>query len=209
MPDSILSAASGNPLLKSPPVIVFSDNFNRGNASLVGQLTPVGAKTWLRFTSGGGSKDFVVSGNAAGGTGDNSRQLMAIDCATGDGILRVTYKGGGANSDILIPFRIAASGPTSNYLVLTVASGKWTLRKVVAGVTTMLVATPVAAVAGQIIEIRLAGASIKVYVDGVLAGSTTETDLQTETRHGIGSIAASSAAPVVLWDDVSFTIPGS
>lgn len=209
MPDVLLGAASGNPLLKTPTVTVFADDFNRGNGTLVGQTTPIGGKVWQRYTSGTGTKDFVISGNAAGGTGDNSRQLMGIDCATGDGILRVTYKGGGANSDIIIPFRIAATGPTSNYLMLTGATGKWTLRKTIAATTTTIGVTPVATAAGQAIEIRLAGSSIKVYVNGVLAGAYTETDLQAETRHGIGSIAASAGAPVVLFDDVSFVIPGT
>jgi hypothetical protein len=134
---------------------------------------------------------------------------MLIDAAAADGVFEVDFAyadTGVSNSSIVTPFRVS---DVANCMMLTVTSSRWTLRKRVSGAFTTIVQSAVTAVAGQRVRIVMAGSSVKVYINGALAIDATDTAHQTRTMHGFGNLALAATAPVVRWDNISFTIPGS
>lgn len=208
MPDILLNTTFNNPLLKTADQIPFEDKFGREDGNLLGSTTDIGGKVWAAISSKAVAASAVISGGKAGivPVASDTLQFAYVEGAA-DGVFEITYAGGsGINSQILLLLR---GSTTSDFLRITTASNKWILRKRVAGVDTTIGTTAVSATPGQRIRVVLAGASVKVYIDGVLLIDVLEPDQKTGIRYGFGAASAANATPVALWDDISFVIPGS
>lgn len=212
MPKVQLNTTFNNPLLKTADQVAFRDTFNRADGVLTGQLTPIGGKAWITRSDGSSAvQSAVVRSNQAGILSDTAGALLlaVIDAATANGVYELDFAyaaAGVTNTQIFIPFRVSTS---NNYLELTVTNGKWTLRKRVSGTYIAITVSAVDAVVGQRIKFVLSGASIRIYINGILAIDVVETDQQANTMFGIGNRILAASAPGLRWDNISFTIPGT
>ena len=208
----LIDATFNNPLLKTADTVVFRDTFNRADAVLTGQNTPIGGKAWATRSDGSSAvQSAVIRSNQAGILSDTAGALLlaVVDAASANGIYELDFAyaaAGVANTQIFIPFRVSTA---NNYLELTVTNGKWTLRKRVSGTYTAITVSAVDAAVGQRIKIVLNGSSIRIYINGVLAIDVVETDQQANTMFGIGNRILAASAPGLRWDNLSFIIPGT
>lgn len=209
MPDILLDTQFNNPLLKTADVVVFKDTFNRADGVLSGQTTPIGGRTWSTRSDGSGANQTVViRDNKAGILSDTAGSLLfgLVDVGTADGIYELDFVSATViNTAIFVPMRVAT---VNDFLQLTVTNGFWTLRKRL-GSYIALGVSQVQAQPGQRLRIVLKGSSIKVYVNGQLALDVVDGDHATRTFFGIGNNSLAASTPAVLWDNISFTIPGS
>lgn len=178
--------ANGNPIV---------DSFNRPNGALTTTETGEG---WSDL--GGGSMSVSVEGSQAKLT-SGSGPSGAVVTATPHGAYGIVL-GDNANGAGLI-FR--ASDP-SNYwkLVAVPAANRFELYKVVGGVTTSMgnTGTGTCCTAGQQAVMGMFGSTIVGWVDGIGKFWFTDTDLVSNTKHGV-LFGSSSAGKIDAFFEAS------
>jgi len=169
-----------------------SDAFNRAdNGSSLGTADVGGAWTAAAGTWG-------IASNKARAFNGGSQSFAYIDAGAADCTVSVTMSGT-LNSGGGICFRFQ---DTSNTWFIDSDSGGPALWKVIAGSYTQVVNGLGSAtlVAGDILSIVLNGSSFDIKKNGTSIYTTTQTQLQTATKHGLRDYGA-----VALMDNFSVT----
>lgn len=174
------------------PNLAIYDTFDRVSyptLGLVGQTSTSG-HTWVVKLN-----NFDVYEEDGAGTSyakgvSNGRNICGFDYGTGDVTLASHHKTVPAGGNSGIALRV---GDGYNNCIIVGAEG---VIKRVGGVETLLATTMTWAgtIPGTNVKVVAAGSSIKVWFDGVLSVDITETDLMSNTFHGIYSRSAADGA---------------
>lgn len=167
--------------------ILRSDTFDRANGSL-GTPSDAGS-SWVEVAN-----TWAINGNQAQYTGGITPGIAALESGQADVLVSAILPIRNANS--CIGARIVDA---SNYLRLNVGTTGLTLRRVTSGVSTDLGSHSVTTNDTARYGIRCVGDQVSITIDGtIVAGPWTETQGQTETRHGLINSGTFSSA---RWDD--------
>jgi hypothetical protein len=177
----------------------FTDSFNRADSAVTLGSTDTG-QAWTAHSGTWG-----ITGNQAYCAVDDAGHNVATFAAAADGTLQVTLvdPAGGSGGAAWLVFRSAADASQFIYLECsTIAPCQ--LYTYDAGVAVALdTGSPVAAGAGDVVEIVLLGTAIEVYVNDVLVIEATSSFQQTATRVGLGTDFGLDGS--VRFDALSFT----
>lgn len=201
--------AQSNEVALVPDLIVIaSDNFNRANDpgttptdGLIGDITPVGTKTWINVLAAGA---WSVVSNAVAATSANRK--AGIDAGVSNCSVAVDIINTAAMSNQGIFFRWVDS---SNFCTAILDPGGIYVQKTIAGVQTN-VAGPlggaIASGADMRLSVVLSGSSVIVKQDGVTKVTTTVADaaVLTATKHGI---MVGGTFSDVTFDNFEVTVP--
>lgn len=179
------------------PLLLFSDNAFADSFTRQDSSTTLGAP-WLALqgTWGilGNTAQVVTASSADSASG--LRDVAAFESGSNNVVVRVTNKTTSAPTGIA--FRITDS---LNFLMFVRTSAGYKLYRVVAGASTELGISQIAAAAGDVLQVTAFGPSITVAVNGGTPASVTDTYNQTATKHGL--VARSYTGS--LFDDFSIT----
>lgn len=167
---------------------VVRDSFNRADNS----VTPGNADSGQAWVTQGASvfgiqSNQLKSGSAASG-------YAYIDSGLSDCEVTIKYVTMFTAQRLLLRWV-----DVNNEVYLDTSTSTAGLTKRVAGTTTSLGSFPMAA--GDTVRVVMAGSSIKVYLNGVLKQSITETFNQTATKQGVKTSPAFGS----IYDDFSVT----
>jgi hypothetical protein len=170
--------------------ILVQDTFTGSDGTaLIGRSTEVGSKAWQRYNA---SNNWTIQGNQAAASASVWDTPFYVDAGVSDGTFTITCAGY-ISSTQQIFWRIQDN---TNYWVLQSKdvyysiNGTWTKVGAIGAVVT-----------GDIIKFELSGDSIKIYQNGALQVSLTNSLYQTATKYGFSSNNSSTR-----YDD--FTIEG-
>jgi len=156
--------------------VLSADTFNRTNST-----------TTLGSTDGAGSLDPRTWTTQTGTCGINSNQAYApavaaiatVDLATADVDVTVTLATIGTASALVFRFV-----DTSNYWMYHSAGGNTYLYKNIAGSFTQVDVAATGAADGDVHRVVANGSSIRVYRNGTLKITATDSALSSATKHG-------------------------
>lgn len=159
---------------------IMYDSFDRAdNASTAGSMDT--GQAWA--VSGG---TWGISGNALyapGGSGTITMNSALSDCT-----IKTTLLSYASVSRIVM-----RQTDISNRLILTASGLSWGLYKTVSNTSTLIGSYGALPTNGDKIKCVLSGSTISIYINGVLAITTTETFNQTATNHGFNLSGAAAA----------------
>jgi hypothetical protein len=176
-----------------PPL--FSDNFETGNAA---QWTPHSG-TWSVIPDpGGGTNVFAqtsTSGDAKASAGSASWTNQVVEAK----VKITSFNGSNRFAALYARFQ----NPSNAYFVALRSNGTLTLNRLVGGAATAMVTRQFPVQTGTWYTVRLEaiGSSLRMYVDGVLRGSATN------TQFAAGKIALGTSFAGAVFDDVVVTTP--
>lgn len=162
----------------------FTDTFTRVNNTSIGVTEGMPVRPWSVSVQSGTSLHGIRNneGYAARSTG-SGHCVASVDAQASDGTFEVTLGANPAAAQVAAAFRVTT---VDNWLgVVNVQGTAYWLRKMVAGTTSTIFQIPTIIPApGDRIKVVLAGSSIAVYINDVLATTQTDTHNQAATRHG-------------------------
>lgn len=182
------------------------DNFNRANSASTMGTTSDGQATWL-YDSGaqGGhaptwginsNQGYCVSTYIAFSTAWDS--LAFFDTGSPDIDITVTVAAIGSGNNSGLAWRISSS--RNDYYRLD----RQTLAKYVGGsFSTISSGAPWTFAAGDVMRVTMIGSTIKVYQNGSLVGTYTDTSITGNTEHGLLGNSVFDAS--TRFDDYSIT----
>jgi hypothetical protein len=186
------TAVPATPLV-TPPTVLSSDPFTRSDSTSLGS-TPVGSLAWTEHTG----NDFDIFSNTLRVVTGNSMPACYVNTSNADGTISAKLVTTGGNG---LVFRLS-SDLTAGYLFYY-GSGAYRLMSRTGGSFTLITASSITSqIANDVVEVVLNGSSIICKVNGVTAITTTQTNYQTNTRHGVYISTASGRV-----DDWLHTIP--
>jgi len=181
-------------------IIGFTDNFNRANATTLGNTSGTESKPWEII---GGGTWSIASNAAVLSTAATADSFAVVDANSANGTFTTTLKTVGNRTGGL---GVRVQDYDNNITVNARVSGSdahYRLLKKVGGTTTALAtATTATSADGDIVAVTTSGSSIIVKVNGVEIFNTTVTDMQTATKFGL--YASNFAVGNLVWEDVSF-----
>lgn len=181
---TVIPGTFTNPGLPTLGIKGFTDTFTRVNNTSIGVTEGMPVRPWSVSVQSGTSLHGIRNneGYAARSTG-SGHCVASVDAQASDGIYEVTLGANPAAAQLAAAFRVTT---VDNWLgVVNVQGTAYWLRKMVAGTTSTIFQIPTIIPApGDRIKVVLAGSSIAVYINGVLATTQTDTHNQTATRHG-------------------------
>lgn len=181
---TVIPGTFTTPGLPSLGVLGFTDTFTRPDAASLGSTEGMPKRPWQVWTQSGTSAHGVI-GNAgyAYRSDTNGHTVATADAMAADGALEVTQ---GAMGTAAQYGPVVRATDVNNYIRVVNAQGaEYRLQKFVAGSLTLLgAATGVTPKPGDVVRIELAGASIKVFINGIQRITATEPHNQAATRHG-------------------------
>jgi hypothetical protein len=156
--------------------ILVQDTFTGSDGTaLIGRSTEVGSKAWQRYNA---SNNWTIQGNQAAASASVWDTPFYVDAGVSDGTFTITCAGY-ISSTQQIFWRIQDN---TNYWVLQSkdvyysVNGTWTKVGAIAAVVT-----------GDIIKVELSGDTHKIYQNGVLQLTVTNSLYNTATKYGFSS----------------------
>jgi hypothetical protein len=197
-----LKGRSGSPLNPIKDLPGFTDNFNRASGDAIGFTSGENRPYLLAGTGTAPSWKINSTGGAYLASGSGGLNVAVLNGLSPDGTLQVTAKTLGSSRRGGLAFRYR---DIDNLFMLYQASNTSPLGvyRRLNGATAVQVAISTYTPAdGDVYQVILAGNNIQVLVNGAQIMSLTDSNLASETRHGL---YGSSLAFSMMWDDLSFT----
>lgn len=179
------------PTTPTGPTVVFSDDFNRANATTIG--SPTVGPSWAQQGTG----TAVIDNNTAGfSTASGNVYMTSTGQANGTLEFKLATAGNKAGCFV---FRFTNTQLT---LVLKLNGSNWGFFKRESGPENLIADLGVPYATGDLLKIVLNGTTVTISVNGTQAYTGTVADNATSTGFGFRD---SSATGTTRWDDVKFT----
>lgn len=209
MPDIILPTVFSNPSLRKAYDVLVADDFNRPDATSLG-TTPIGGQVWeiLSNMAAGAAQPRITSKRAGLGSTAAGRAFALVDAASPDAILRMTYKTGLTNPNMMLVARAADINNAIN--IAGNGNGKWSVWRRIAGTGTQLVETAKSVMPDDRVEVMLRGPRLVLMVNGIIQAdlNVAAPAIDAATKFGFGmSMSAPSATPQTWWDNFHMARP--
>lgn len=179
--------------------LVAADTFNRADSGTLGSTNGAGVYDPVAWSVLAGT--WGITSNSGVKTAGSGQQSAVIETGVVDVDVQVTITTmTGTNSSGIGICARAVNASNYYYLLQNRLLGggrNWFIAKLVAGVDTVLGASPYTSPApanGDVILLRCSGSTISAYINGVLLVSVTDTSLTSGTKHGLYAIGDPAAA---------------
>ena len=197
-----LKGRSGSPLNPLKAFPGFSDNFNRASGDAIGFTSGENRPYTLAGTGTAPSWLIHSTGGAYLASGSGGLNVAVLNGLSPDGTLQVTAKTLGSSRRGGLVFRYKDIDNSFQLYQASSTSPLGVYRRL-NGVTAVQVAISTYTPSdGDVYKVILAGNNIQVLVNGTQIMSFNDSNLTSETRHGL---YGSSLAFSMVWDDLSFT----
>lgn len=187
--DALVAAMDLQGWVRDISTLPASDDFNRPDNSTSMGVVPSNGMSWQAMVGSWG-----IIGNQAYCESHVGTDYVVVETGKSDCTVKVTLTVAGGGG-LIVRGKDAANH-------LRVYNGGQSLSKVVGGVETTLLGYYAVGVDGDVVEVVVNGSSITLKRNGAVLGSVTETDLETNTRHGLSNIGAGSP-PTARFDNFS------
>lgn len=209
MPDIILPTVFSNPALRKAYDVLVADDFNRPDATVLGN-TPFGGQAWeiLSSMAAGAAQPRITSKRAGIGSTAAGRAFAVVDAASPDAILRMTYKTGLTNPNMYLVARAADINNAIN--IAGNGNGKWCVWRRIGGTGTQLVETPKNIMPDDRLEVMLRGPRLVLMVNGIIQAdlNVAAPAIDAATKFGFGmTLSAASPTPQTWWDNFHMARP--
>jgi hypothetical protein len=181
--------------------VTFSDDFARADAAVLGS-TPVGNLPWkLTGTNAVGS---IVGGAGSVTASPTSTIRVAayLEPGLSNGVLRAKIKSGVQHgSSVALAWRFV---DTSNYWMVTIISGMWSLYYRLNGTGVSVSPGKVTAADGDQLEVRFDGMTTVLLVNGVESARDTSTNQHLNATR-VALVNTANLSPAPQWESIEMT----
>lgn len=209
MPDIILPTVFSNPSLSKAYDVLVADDFNRPDASTLG-TTPIGEQAWevLSNMTAGAVQPKITSQRAGLGSTAAGRAFALVDAKSPDAIMRLTYKTGLTNPNMMLVVRAADINNAIN--IAGNSNSKWAIWRRIGGAGTQLFETAKSIMPDDRLEVMLRGPRLLLLVNGLVQAdlNIAHSAIDAATKFGFGmSMSSPSATPQTWWDNFHMARP--
>lgn len=196
---TVIPGAFTTPGLPTLGIKGFADTFTRPDATTLGSTEGMPSRPWRTWVQSGTAANGITNNQAYAYRSDAAGHTLAtVDAETPDGTLTVTM-GTGAGATVGPAFRV--SDADNFYRLVNFQGVDYRLHKFVAGSLTRLDSgLGVIPAPGDVINIELSGAAIRVTINGTEVGLFNDSEHSEVTRHGFYNNTQGSTI-----EDVAFT----
>lgn len=212
--DIVLNTAFSSPYVVQdapPDVVVFSDDFNRADAAVLGSTT-LGAFPYTLGANDAGIIEGSIVGNRAKVVSTNSasgRAYAILDTGTPDSIVRVQIAANASanayNNSMGVAFRFL---DVSNHVMIVANSNQWRLFRRNAGTGSPILPLGAVPTDGDILEIESRGTRVIVRINGTEYADLTVPEYSTATKVALFGAGPTTAPSPPLYDNFSQIVPG-